>query len=246
VLLGGDSVLQRARHRTRERWNEKVRRAGTTTYSQCGEDVISEFLLVHTLGLQRVRYLDIGAHDASHLSNTYRFYRQGHGGVSIEPDPVLFKAFKAKRVRDVCLNVGVGGSVQEVKPFYLMQPRSLSTFSKGLADRLAESPAYAIEKVIHVDIVPIADILESHWLDSFNYVSIDTEGFEIEILEGWAFDRFRPQAFCIETVDHGNDGIGVRRDDAKELMLSQGYEVYADTYVNTIFVDRFAWDQMKS
>ncbi|MFM6249337.1 MAG: hypothetical protein ACKPEQ_09345, partial [Dolichospermum sp.] len=57
------------------------------SYSQCGEDLIINFIF-NNLGIINPSYLDIGAHHPTYLSNTYSFYRKGCQGVCVEPDPV--------------------------------------------------------------------------------------------------------------------------------------------------------------
>ena len=104
------------------------------SFSQCGEDLIVAHLMA-ALKISEPTYLDIGAHHPSLLSNTYLLYLKGSRGVCIEPDPKLFAQLKAKRKRDVCLNVGIGFDGSRSGDFYIMSSDSLSTFSKEEAER---------------------------------------------------------------------------------------------------------------
>jgi glycosyltransferase involved in cell wall biosynthesis len=63
-------------------WKPKI------SYSQCGEDIIIDFLLTW-LKIKNPTYLDIGANDPVKLSNTYYFYKKGSRGVLIEPDSIF-------------------------------------------------------------------------------------------------------------------------------------------------------------
>src|SRR5687767_14108710 len=87
--------------------NRVFRRTGKVSYAQCGEDLIVDYVFT-ALGVQGPTYLDIGANDPVSLSNTYLFYRRRCAGVCVEPNPPLCEAFRRKRPRDHCLNVGVG------------------------------------------------------------------------------------------------------------------------------------------
>src|SRR6516164_4970812 len=73
-----------------------------SSYAQCGEDVIMELLFHNILEMKNITYLDIGAHEPAHLSNTYMFYEMGYHGVCIEPDPDLCAELKKIRQRDIC------------------------------------------------------------------------------------------------------------------------------------------------
>src|SRR5487761_2603734 len=104
-----------------------------SSYSQCGEDLILQYLFM-VLQIEKVSYLDLGAHHPTYLSNTYLFYESGGQGVCVEPDPSLFATFPKKRPRDTHLNCGVGITPGEAE-FFVMSTRTLNTFSKAEAER---------------------------------------------------------------------------------------------------------------
>ena len=83
-----------------------LRAVGTITYSQCGEDILAQGIL-DQIGIPRPLYMDVGAYDPRHLSNTYRFYRRGCTGLLVEPNPHLFARLKRVRRRDTCLLAGL-------------------------------------------------------------------------------------------------------------------------------------------
>lgn len=101
------------------------------SYSQCGEDLIIKFILIDELKLSSITYLDIGAHHAKYLSNTYKFYKEfSCTGVLIEPDCDLCSTIQRARKNDVVLNVGIGfGSVEEAADFYVITSKTINTQS---------------------------------------------------------------------------------------------------------------------
>lgn len=211
------------------------------SYAQCGEDLIVSYVF-GWLGVSKPSYLDLGAHHPTFLSNTYYFYLQRNYGVCVEPDPVYFQGFQKKRGRDVCLNVGVGTHSSTEADFFLMSAPTLNTFSEEEARRFEAETSYTIVKKIKVPIICINEIVEKHFTDGPNFVSLDIEGLDIEILKAFDFQRWRPQVFCVETVVFSEQRAGaVKISDIIEFMQQRNYFVYADTYVNTIFVDKAAW-----
>lgn len=213
------------------------------SYAQCGEDLIvsSAFSI---LGISNPSYLDLGAHHPTYLSNTYYFYRQRRYGVCVEPDPVCFKSFQKKRKRDVCLNVGAGIEANAEADFFLMSAATLNTFSQEEAERIDKETSYKIIQQIKVPLVPINQIIEQHFRSAPNFVSLDIEGLDLELLHSFDFDRWRPEVFCIETVVFSESRSGsVKTTDIIQFMKKQGYFVFADTYINTIFVDQVRWDK---
>lgn len=211
------------------------------SFSQCGEDLIASYLLHCVLGIEKPSYLDIGAHHPIDLNNTYLFYRETCQGVCVEPDPTLFQIIQKVRKRDECLNIGISGTDSEFSEFYVFNPKILSTFSKAECDLLVAA-GHKLEQILNVQLVPINEIMERYFCPWPNFISLDTEGLEIKILESLRFDKFRSEVFCIETVEHTSEK---KIPEISKLMLSNGYRVYADTFINTIYVEESVWNHRK-
>lgn len=209
------------------------------SYSQCGEDLILQQLFI-VLGVSKVRYLDIGAHHPTYLSNTYLFYENGGNGVCVEPDPALFKEFGKKRPRDTHLNCGVG-IVPGEADFFVMSTSTLNTFSKEEAERYQSYGQQRIMKTIRIKLETINNIFRKNFEKSPNLVSLDVEGLDYLILQNFDFDKYRPEVFCLETLSYTEDKSERKLTEIIDLMHANGYITYADTYINTIFVDAAAW-----
>ena len=131
------------------------------SYSQCGEDLIIDFL-ISQLKISNFKYLDIGAHHPTYISNTFLFYEKGYSGVCIEPDPFLFKTIAKRRSKDKCLNIGVGLNNISSAPFYIMTEKTLNTFSKEEADKYASYGKQKIEQIIDLPLIRINDIIKNY------------------------------------------------------------------------------------
>jgi len=216
------------------------KRFGKKTYAQCGEDVIVDYLF-EWLKIKNPSYLDIGAHHPTYLSNTYLFYQKGSKGVCVEPDPFLYSEIQKNRKRDICLNVGVGIEDKTKADFYIMSSRTLNTFSKKEAEFCQNSKNYGtqrIEKVIQIPLQSVNNIMQEHFSPWSNFVSLDVEGLDLEILQSFDFSRFQPEIFCIETLRFEPDGSLRKLSEIIDFMILKGYFVYADTYINTIFLNK--------
>ena len=225
--------LRQLRHKHSE--NFKV------SYSQCGEDLILQHLFT-VLKLDKVSYLDIGAHHPTYLSNTYLFYSTGGRGVCIEPDPALFEEFGKKRPNDINLNCGVGIDSGEAD-FFVMSTSTLNTFSRAEAERYQSYGKERILKTIRVALKPINEILAENFSKCPNFISLDVEGMDYRILQDLDFGTYRPEVFCLETLSYTEDKSERKLTEIIELMHERGYLTYADTYINTIFVDSAAWNR---
>jgi len=211
------------------------------SYAQCGEDIIIDFLLMW-IGVNNVLYLDIGAHHPIWLSNTYFFYRKGHRGILIEPDEELCKNLREKRPADTVLNLAVGASGDSKMQMYVMTSRTLNTLDLTQAEQLQLAGRQHIEAILDVRCLGINEILLEYFEARVpNLVSLDIEGMDFDVLKAWDFSRFRPEVFCVETLTYSQNNEERKLTEIIDLMLDNGYQIYADTYVNTIFVCQNAW-----
>lgn len=208
-----------------------------SSYSQCGEDLIVKFLFENFFKIENPTYMDIGANHPRKISNTYLFYRNKCHGVLIEPDPALYKMLVSKRAkRDMCLNIGIG-KTNSLLEFYRMSVPALNTFSqKEAMEAIKQDVNLKIVEVIKVEVKNLNDVLEEIGYVP-DFVSIDVEGLDLEIVESVDFDRFRPKVFCVETVGYKTDQPGTKNMEIKKSFEKNGYKVYADTYINTVFID---------
>lgn len=219
------------------------RRAGIyyrKSWSQCGEDLILRYLF-DLLQIARPSYIDIGAHHPCFYNNTYLFYRQGARGVNVEPDPSLHAGLRRGRRRDINLNIGIGPNKGDLD-FYVMSARTLNTFSESEARKYVAEHGMRIVDTRHIKVQTFAHTVDTHMGRTPDLVSLDVEGMDLEILRSIDFSRYRPHAFCVETISYAHgDGSGVKNTETHTLMIENGYKLYADTYINSIYVAESSW-----
>jgi FkbM family methyltransferase len=230
----GSLFAYRARSAIRRKIGIHFRRS----YAQCGEDVIARTAF-DMLRIPRPSYADIGAHHPYHLSNTYLFYREGSRGVNVEPDPDLLRVIARARPRDINLNVGIG-PVAGVLDLFIMSSQSLNTFSPREAAE-NESQGIRILDTRKVEVITINDLFEQYLSSAPDFLSLDAEGLDYEILCSMDPTRFRPLLICVETIIYATTGEGRKREEIDCLMIERGYEKFADTYINTLYVEKERW-----
>lgn len=221
-----------------------------SSYAQSGEDIIICDLFSR-LGISNPSYLDIGANDPVSLSNTYRLYKRGSKGVCMEPNPVMFKKIVAERKRDMCINAGVAFDDNREADFYMFTQKAhgLNTFSKADADFWEHTGSeslgkFKVEKVVKTPLIAVNDIMSKYFSPHPNLVSIDVEGLDLQIAKMINFDLYKPEVFCIETLQHIGVKQEVKNKQLIDFFVSKDYFVYADTYINTIFCRRDAYKNL--
>jgi FkbM family methyltransferase len=211
------------------------------SYSDAGEDLLADKAF-QLLGIERPGYIDFGANHPVRFNNTYRFYRRGGTGVCVEPNPDLAPLFRRYRARDLLIPAGVTAAGGGRLTFYSFDNPGVSTFSKAQAEQIERTTPYRVRATIEVAVLGVNEVFERAAATGRDFVSLDCEGLDLEILRGLDFARFRPAVVCVETVEPGPDQadparLGTRIAGIPALLTTHGYRVFADTYVNTIFAD---------
>ncbi|MDP4251600.1 MAG: FkbM family methyltransferase [Bacteroidota bacterium] len=213
------------------------------SYSQAGEDIIVDFLF-GSLKIAHPTYLEIGTNQPKICNNTYNFYKRGCAGVCIEPDLGMVKHIRRQRPRDTILNIGIGITDQENAEFYLFPglTNGWSTFSKEEAEIRKRDSGIGYQ-TLSVPLVSINTIMSKYFKPYPNFISLDVEGLDLEILKSIDYAKFRPEVICVETITFGYLNNSEKKITAiAEFMRDKGYFEYADTHINTIFCRKDLFD----
>ena len=207
-----------------------------SAYSQAGEDMILKFLF-DSVGIKLPSYLEIGVYKPDFGSNTYIFYRRGSRGVCVEADETLIPAIKKLRSEDKVLNVGVGVQGNTKADFYIFDEPSLNTFDKEEAQFREKQGTYKIVRVNKVELKDINTIISENFGTYPELLSIDVEGLDLQVLQTLNYSKFPIPAICVETCAYSENHIKPKNEEITAFLLNNGYFVYGDTYINTIFVN---------
>ncbi|MEI6553260.1 MAG: FkbM family methyltransferase [bacterium] len=207
----------------------------TKSYSQSGEDLIlNNFFKYKNTGV----YIDIGANDPKKFNNTYFFYKKGWQGINIEPNIKKIALLNKYRRKDLNLNLGAG-SERGVMNFYNFKPDTLSTFSEEIAKEY-QSMGHTLKQIEKINVLPLKTILEKHLGNrKIDFLTIDTEGHDLDILKSNDWTKYRPTYIIVETLEYKSDDSAKKIDDVfSEYLTSIDYAKAIDTYINTIYYDK--------
>jgi hypothetical protein len=222
--------------------NNPWEKATDHSFAQCGEDIIMAWLLTKApVQLEKPTYLDIGTWEPIQSNNTYIFYLMGGRGVLVEPNPALADVIRQERPEDKLLTVGIGYTDATEADYWMFNNAQVNTFDKASAEQVMKEFRVKLEKVVKLPLVNINRVIDEHLNGKTpDALSIDTEGHDLPILKTLDFERYRPKLICVETIIVTK----FRRDpEINRFLESKGYEVWGQTFANTIFLDRNAVPQ---
>ena len=172
-------------------------------------------------------YIDVGAHDPVVGSVTHHFALSGWQGVNIEPLPAFFQRLVAARPNDINLNVAVSDDFGTLDLIVNHTEPGLSTMTGELADGYARA-GHKLER-IQVRARPLAGIVNEYCPDrTVDFLKIDAEGHELEILRGIDLSAWRPRLILIEA--------GYKPETWTPILLSAGYVLSGSDLWNHYYV----------
>ena len=146
----------------------------------------------------RKTYLDVGAYDGADLSNTLLFEELGWKGICVEANSAVFPQLRANR-KCICLNMGCSDT-EGSGDFYGEQGlTALGTINKQAAGVLNASEKWNVSAKHTIPTRTVDRILEENQMPEIDFVSIDVDGSELEVLRGFDLRRAKPKLICIET-----------------------------------------------
>ncbi|MEJ7848398.1 MAG: FkbM family methyltransferase [Pyrinomonadaceae bacterium] len=170
----------------------------TDFYSQGGEDAVASNTFQSLIPVKNGFFLDVGAYHPYHHSNTYLLYKAGWRGINIDPRESVKRLFDAARPRDINIQVGIAAE-DGVREFYELKEglSSMSSFSYSNIEKLGLTKS--IRRVIELPVLRLSSLLRQYpELTKLDYLNIDAEGLETEILSGLPDGDLRPTVISIE------------------------------------------------
>jgi FkbM family methyltransferase len=168
------------------------------SYAQNAEDVVLARLFA---GQRTGRYVDVGAGDPIEASVTKHFYEQGWRGVNVEPIPLLVERLRADRPGDVTLAVAVGAKSGSAVLHVVGHEWGWSTLNDQLAQGYRDERKWDVHE-IEVELVTLASLLDEH-PGPVDFLKIDVEGLEQDVIEGADWARHRPRVVVVEATEPG-------------------------------------------
>jgi len=194
-----------------------------TDYSQAGEQsYITEYF-----GNRKGVFLDIGANDGKTFSNSHQLALDGWYGVCIEPTDRAFLAlrqlyFHNSKVQ--CIKCCVGGETKQVE-FHEPEDTLVSTTIKDETYKWEKNMGFKFD-VKTKQMYDYADLQKLMKYKYFDFITIDTEGVDYDILK--QIDLTRTDMLIVEVNER-------TRKQYIDYCAKYGMSLLKDTNINLIF-----------
>ena len=165
------------------------------SYAQNFEDVVLHRVFHN---VENGRYIDVGAFDPVMHSVTKHFYDKGWSGVNIEPVERFFKKFERDRPRDWNINAGIGSEIGKAE-FYEWGYSGMST-TREVFNKSAMKELGFERTTKTIALTTLAEITKQLPDREIDFLKIDVEGAERNVLLGGEWKNFRPRVVLLEAI----------------------------------------------
>ena len=220
-ILTHELTLLNKQQANKEVSNKSTNSLKIHSYSQLGQDL---WVIEQTAHKKNGFFVEFGATNGVLLSNTYLLEQEfDWTGICAEPNPKFYKELIQNRnciVSDDCIGPKTGEQVSFVLADVYGGIQDYAFVDKHSAKREAYQD---MGDVIEVTTISLNEFLLKHKAPpNIDYLSIDTEGSEYDILVNFPFENWNIK---LMTVEHNNSDY---RDSIRGLLISKNYEIFKE------------------
>jgi FkbM family methyltransferase len=199
-------------------------------------------------------YIDVGAGHPVADNVSFWFYERGWQGVVVEPQAELTGLYGRLRPRDTAVCGLMGRESGEIDFHVVDRLHGFSTTVEHFARQAQQFGASY--RTVRMPVMTLAQLCAEHRLTEIDFLKIDVEGGEADVLYGGDWRRYRPKVVVIEAVMPGSGEPAWG--EWEPFLVSQGYRFALFDKLNRFYVaqerpdifarlppERAAWDRVR-
>jgi hypothetical protein len=200
------------------------------TYSMNGEDIFINNYFKNKIGF----YVDVGAYHPLELSNTCLLHKRGWDGINIDINSLSINYFNFLRPNDININIAASNK-KTIKTIYYQKKKSpLNTLKIKQAKKMFIGNIKK-SKVKSETLTTIIDNTKFKG-KKINFLNIDTEGSDLEILKKLNFKKYKPELICVELVDSFNPNSKIiKKNKIYKFLVNKKYKLLWSGHFSHIF-----------
>jgi FkbM family methyltransferase len=177
-------------------------------------------------------YIDVGGGHPVADNVSFWFYERGWSGIVVEPQADLAALYKQLRPRDRVVRGLIGRDSGEIDFYHVDR---LHGFSTTVRDHAEKARQFGVDyATVRMPVITLAELCAMHDLGTIDFLKVDVEGGEADVLLGNNWTRFRPKVIVVEAIAPGSGEPAWT--EWEPLLLAQGYHFTLFDTLNRFYV----------
>jgi FkbM family methyltransferase len=201
--------------------------------SQFGEE---KFILSFFEKKYKGKFLDIGCFHPTRHNNTYKMYKSGWHGINIDLNPLTIELFNFARIKDININAAISNNEETKKLYFVDELNTQNTLEANHLSFLKNHHNLREEDISLQEIKTkrLDKILDNYNFNDIDFMNIDVEGHELQVLNSIDFLKYKIKFICIEMIDH-NDQAKIINEKLSTILNKNDYILEKQIGFNFIF-----------
>ena len=207
-----------------------------TLYSNWGIDLLIKDILKNQK--EKGIYIDVGSHHPLINNNTYILYKRGWKGINVDLDFNSIDMFNYFRPKDHNIQIALSNKIGFTDLYFFHNRSAKNTITK--------SRGKGAKSIKRVKTDTLNNIIKNSKINTkkIDFLSIDVEGNELNVLKGLNFKNYRPKIISIEFIKpnikefYQHDIKNIFKSDIYKFMISKKYKLVNWIHDDLIFISK--------
>ena len=181
-------------------------------------------------------YVDVGCHHPLINNNTYYLFKRGWSGINIDLDFNSVEMFKYFRPNDDNYKTAVSNKKGVAKLYFFHNRAPKNTIDKNYG--------LGAKKIKKINIDTLDNIIGKSKLriKEIDFLSIDVEGNEFNVLKGLNFQKYRPKVIALELINKNKNYFyeqkieTIQKSKIYKFMIKKKYKLTSWIHDDLIFI----------
>ncbi len=183
------------------------------------------------------KYVDIGCFHPTRHSNTNLLYKHGWRGINIDLNPLTIELFNFFRPKDFNINAAISDQETLKTLYFIDELNTQNTIEVNHLNFLQKHHGIKDSEITKSKIQTkrLDKILDQFQFDNIDFMNIDVEGHEINIIQSIDFDKYKIKVICVEMINHNKQSKLISKK-LKGILIEKGYTLNMKIDFNYIFI----------
>ena len=175
-------------------------------------------------------YIDVGCNHPVYNNNTYLLYKKGWRGINLDIDKKSIDLFNIFRKGDLNLNYAISSKETELEYINYHEKSPINRIKTKLLEEISHKEIKKIKSKTLNSIIENSPFHDQ----KFDFVTIDVEGHEIEVIDGFNLIKYKPSIVVIEYLDTSLNKIDIKNFSLKNVINSEIYKKMIESDYNMV------------